>query len=89
MNRQFTTVHLGVMKVDSPLYYAEAVRMVYMMFPRSGGFPLRYTIMPTLADEIIRGLCGIPASITASITGGRSSLKHSHAPSPTKKDLLD
>jgi hypothetical protein len=53
------SVHLGDTKVDSILYYAGAVRIVYMMFLSFGGFQLRSPIPPTLADEAICGLRAI------------------------------
>ncbi|KAL5344667.1 hypothetical protein ACLOAV_010359 [Pseudogymnoascus australis] len=49
-------VHLGDTKVDSILYYAGAVRIVYMMFLSLGGFQLRSPIPRTLADDAICGL---------------------------------
>ncbi|OBT57881.1 hypothetical protein VE04_02107 [Pseudogymnoascus sp. 24MN13] len=52
-------VHLGDTKVDSILYYAGAVRIVYMMFLSFGGFQLRSQIPPNLADEAICGLRAI------------------------------
>jgi hypothetical protein len=52
-------VHLGDTKVDSILYYAGAVRIVYMMFLSFGGFPLRLPIPRTLADNAICGLHAI------------------------------
>jgi hypothetical protein len=52
-------VHLGDVKVDGLLYYAGAIRIVYMMFLSFGGFPLRSPIPPSLADEAILGLHAI------------------------------
>ncbi|KFX95971.1 hypothetical protein V490_03607 [Pseudogymnoascus sp. VKM F-3557] len=52
-------VHLGDTKVDSILYYAGAVRIVYMMFLSFGGFQLRSPIPRTLADDAICGLHAI------------------------------
>ncbi|KFZ23916.1 hypothetical protein V502_01605, partial [Pseudogymnoascus sp. VKM F-4520 (FW-2644)] len=52
-------VHLGETKVDSILYYAGAVRIVYMMFLSFGGFQLRSPISQTLADDAICGLHAI------------------------------
>ena len=49
-------VHIGDTKVDSILYYAGAVRIVYMMFLSFGGFQLRSPIPRTLADDAICGL---------------------------------
>ncbi|KFY83230.1 hypothetical protein V500_10127, partial [Pseudogymnoascus sp. VKM F-4518 (FW-2643)] len=46
-------------KVDSILYYAGAVRIVYMMFLSYGGFQLRSPIPRTLADDAICGLHAI------------------------------
>ncbi len=42
--------------MENLLYYAGAVRIVHMMFLRSGGFPIRSPIPLTLADDAIRGL---------------------------------
>jgi hypothetical protein len=49
-------MHLGDTKVDSILYYAGAVRIVYMMFLSFRGFQLRSPIPRTLADDAICGL---------------------------------
>jgi hypothetical protein len=56
---KYVPVHLGNLKVDSPFYYAGAVRIVHMMFLSFGGFPIRSPISATLADEAIRGLQAI------------------------------
>ncbi|KFZ01138.1 hypothetical protein V500_00875 [Pseudogymnoascus sp. VKM F-4518 (FW-2643)] len=53
------SVHLGDTKVDSILYYAGAVRIVYMMFLSFGGFQLQSPIPPNVADEAICGLHAI------------------------------
>jgi hypothetical protein len=45
--------------VDSILYYAGAVRIVYMMFLSFGGFQLRSPISQTLVDDAICGLHAI------------------------------
>lgn len=52
-------VHLGDTKVDSIIYYAGAVRIVYMMFLSFGGFQLRSPIPRTLADDAVCGLHAI------------------------------
>jgi hypothetical protein len=52
-------VYLGDIEVDSLLYYAGAVRIVYMMFLSFDGFPIRAPILATLADEAIRILQAI------------------------------
>ena len=41
---RYVPVHLGDIKVDNTLYYAGAVRIVYMMFLDFGGFPIRSPI---------------------------------------------
>ena len=56
---KYVPVHLGDIKVDSPFYYAGAVRIVHMMFLSFGGFPIRSPISAVLADEAIRGLQAI------------------------------
>ncbi|KFY17490.1 hypothetical protein V492_00644 [Pseudogymnoascus sp. VKM F-4246] len=50
---KYVPVHLGDAKVYSILYYAGAVRIVYMMFLSFGGFQLRSPIPRTLADDAI------------------------------------
>jgi hypothetical protein len=52
-------VHLGNIEVDSLLYYAGAVRIIYMMFLSFDGFPIWAPIPATLADEAIRILQAI------------------------------
>jgi len=53
---KWVPVHLGDTEVDSILYYAGAVRIVYMMFFSFGGFQLQSPIPRTLADDAICGL---------------------------------
>ncbi|KFZ13460.1 hypothetical protein V502_06597 [Pseudogymnoascus sp. VKM F-4520 (FW-2644)] len=53
---KWVPVHLGDTEVDSILYYAGAVRIVYMMFFSFGGFQLQKPIPRTLADDAICGL---------------------------------
>lgn len=51
LQEKYVPVHLGDTKVDGILYYAGAVRIVYMMFLSFGGFRLRSPTPRTLAEE--------------------------------------
>jgi serine/threonine protein kinase len=53
---KYVPVHLGEIDVDTSLYYAGAIRIVYMMFLSFGGFPLRSPISSTIVNEAIHGL---------------------------------
>jgi len=52
VQRKCVPAYLGDMKVDSPLYYAGAVRIVHMLFANFEGFPLRSPIPQALAEAI-------------------------------------
>ncbi|TAQ85977.1 hypothetical protein B7494_g5705 [Chlorociboria aeruginascens] len=56
---KYIPVHLGECTVDTILYYAGAVRIVYMMLLSWGGSPVRPPIPHSLVEEAIQGLQAI------------------------------